>query len=261
MRDAPFTFLFSVYQAGQKLAYAPLIFFFVGESHRNCVYPLIPENVSASSGIASVCHIHTIHTVALKSQEIICLTYFRVYGIPLMRGRNISWEDKADALAERLAGERGYTQAKGGVSKFLDDLVLVEAGRDSAELAPEEELTDRTWRRREDDLNVGILRLPRQRINPEGVEKIEPRLIRFGGGVVIGNDKLKPIREGHSQNRSMPSRWNPETLTRKRIQGATVRREGVTVVAYPVFGVRVRGRIARFVVVRDVDSHNADFAC
>ena len=44
-----------------------------------------------------------------------------------MRRRNISWDDQTDALAERLAGERGYTQAKGGVSKFLEDLVTAAA--------------------------------------------------------------------------------------------------------------------------------------
>ena len=49
-----------------------------------------------------------------------------------MRRRNILWDEKTNALAERLAVERGYTHAKGGVSQFLEDLVLAEAAGKTA---------------------------------------------------------------------------------------------------------------------------------
>jgi hypothetical protein len=46
-----------------------------------------------------------------------------------MRRRNILWEPETDALAERLAIDRGLTHAKGGVSKFLEQLVLEAGGK------------------------------------------------------------------------------------------------------------------------------------
>jgi hypothetical protein len=46
-----------------------------------------------------------------------------------MRRRNILWNAKTDELANRLAVERGFTHAEGGVSKFLEALVLEAGGK------------------------------------------------------------------------------------------------------------------------------------
>jgi hypothetical protein len=65
---------------------------------------------------------HTIHTLHITCKIQFAHYVFCVYGIPLMRRRNISWGGEVDALAVALAHERHMD-----VSELLTALVIEES--------------------------------------------------------------------------------------------------------------------------------------
>jgi hypothetical protein len=125
--DAAFAFGFGPDQALEQFADAAFKSFVVGETFGDIIGSVTPEDVPAAGFGGYFCHMRTIHMVVMERQDWCCFHVRGVYDLPLMRRRNISWDEKTDALAVQLAGEAGLSQSAGGVSKLLEMLILAEA--------------------------------------------------------------------------------------------------------------------------------------